>query len=204
MDQNRLAETETDSGSPVVFLELEGRDGQKPLQVQVIVRTLAADLVTLEMSSPGLWFTEENLKGRRGRLRLVAREDQAPLELEGVVTSFTSIFKGHPKSRLGWKLAHSTPSACKVLEDLVPYSLKDMKYMWALCDEAQRDPKPGLPYKNLYLGAGGLILAGAIISRMGLSFSPALGAILMLTGSFIGIGSTLKSLRQKKGAAPCR
>jgi len=87
------------------------------------------------------------------------------------------------------------------VEDLIPYSAKDLKYMWVLWDEAHRYHSTRLRYRKIYAGALGIILAGWLSYRMGSSFSAPLGGILMLAGAFIGAWYCLKSLRHKGHSA---
>jgi hypothetical protein len=70
--------------------------------------------------------------------------------------------------------------------------------LWTLWDEAQTRRPPGLRFRNLYVGAVGLILTGWLMH--GLSFS-ALGGILMLAGAFMGVWFCLKSRRHQKDSA---
>lgn len=84
----------------------------------------------------------------------------------------------------------------------MPYSAKDLKYLWTLWDEAQTRHQPGLPYRYIYVGAVGLILIGCLISRMGHSFSQTLGGVLMVAGSLIGAWYCMRSLRHKRHSAP--
>jgi hypothetical protein len=86
-------------------------------------------------------------------------------------------------------------------EDLIPYSAKDLKYMWTMWDEAQRQHHTGLRYRNIYAGALGVILAGWISYCTGLPFSAPLGGILMLGGALIGTWYSLKALRHKRRSA---
>ena len=81
--------------------------------------------------------------------------------------------------------------------DLVPYSTQDLKYLWTLWDEAQRYQHPGRRYRNIYVGAVGLVLTGWLIHGLGLSFSSPLGGIMMLTGGLTGAWYSLKSLRHQ-------
>jgi hypothetical protein len=94
------------------------------------------------------------------------------------------------------------PRAGSEKEDLIPYSAQDLKYLWALWDEAQKPRSPGLRYRNICLGAVGMILAGGLISALGLSGSMRLGSVLMLGGALIGAWFSLKSLRAKKQSEP--
>jgi hypothetical protein len=87
------------------------------------------------------------------------------------------------------------------VEDLIPYSAKDLKYLWTLWDEAHRHHSTSLRYRNIYAGALGIILVGWFSYRMGLSFSAPLGGILMLAGAFIGAWYCLKALRHKGNSA---
>jgi hypothetical protein len=74
--------------------------------------------------------------------------------------------------------------------------------MWALWDEAQRHQHPGRRYRNIYVGAVGVILTGGLLHGTGLSFSAPLGGILMLAGTLVGAWYCLKSLRHQKQSAP--
>jgi hypothetical protein len=103
--------------------------------------------------------------------------------------------------RAGARCASSSPPPG---EDLIPYSAKDLKYMWTMWDEAHRRHPSGLRYRNIYAGAFGVILAGWLSYRIGLSFSAPLGSILMLGGALIGAWYSLKALRHKRRSAPER
>ena len=84
-------------------------------------------------------------------------------------------------------------------DDLVPYSSKELKYLWTRWDEAQRCYQSGRRYRYIYVGAVGVILTGWLMQ--GLSFSPPVGGILMLVGSLIGIWFCLKARRHHKDSA---
>lgn len=87
--------------------------------------------------------------------------------------------------------------------DLIPYSAKDLKYLWTLWDEAHRRPEPIIRRcRFLYAGALGVILAGWLIQQMGLSGSTPVGGILMLAGSAVGAWSCLKALRYQRHSPP--
>ena len=87
-------------------------------------------------------------------------------------------------------------------EDLIPYSTKELKYLWTLWDEAQRQHQSGPRYRNIYGGAVCVILTGWLISGLGLSYSAPLGGILMIAGTLTGAWYCLKSLRHQKHSAP--
>jgi hypothetical protein len=101
----------------------------------------------------------------------------------------------------GARCASSSPQNA---EDLIPYSAKDLKYLWTLWDEAERHHKPGLRYRNIYAGAMGVILTGWLIYGMGLSLSAPLGSTLVLAGTLIGIWYSLKSLLHQSRSGPKR
>jgi hypothetical protein len=99
------------------------------------------------------------------------------------------------QSPLGRQRDRCAPNSPPNGEDLIPYSAKDLKYLWTLWDEAQTRQYHGMRYRHISVGAVGLILTGWFMH--GLSFS-ALGGILMLAGAFIGIWFYLKSRRHHK------
>jgi len=87
------------------------------------------------------------------------------------------------------------------VEDLAPYSAKNLRYLWTMWDEAHKHQSTGLRYRNIYAGALGIILVGWFSYRMGSSFSAPLGGILMLAGAFIGAWYSVKALRHKDHSA---
>jgi hypothetical protein len=117
------------------------------------------------------------------------------------VTTMTLVPQKPTKSlpvRAGGPGALSSPPNA---EDMIPYSAKDLKYLWAMWDEAHRYHPPTGRHRNIYAGCGGVILVGWIISGMGLSCSVPLGGGLMFGGALIGAWYCLKSLRHKKHSA---
>ena len=109
-----------------------------------------------------------------------------------------------PEARQERAGARCASSSLPPGEDLIPYSAKDLKYMWTMWDEAHRRHPSGLRYRNIYVGAFGAILAGWLSYRTGLSFSAPVGAILMLGGAVLGAWYSLKALRHNRGSAPER
>ena len=117
------------------------------------------------------------------RARLKETSYPATVNSAGIVTT-------GPR-REGARCASNSP---KNGEDLIPYSAKELKYLWILWDEAQRHQQPGLRYRNIYAGAMGVILTGWLIYGMGLSLSAPVGGILVLAGALTGAWYSLKSL----------
>ncbi len=101
--------------------------------------------------------------------------------------------------RGGARCASHSP---KNVEDLIPYSAKELKYLWIRWDEAQRHHQPGLRYRNIYAGAMGVILTGWLIYGMGLSLSAPVGGILALAGALIVVWYSLKSLLHQRQSGP--
>jgi|WetSurMetagenome_2_1015567.scaffolds.fasta_scaffold1082084_1 hypothetical protein len=101
--------------------------------------------------------------------------------------------------REGARCASDSP---KNVEALIPYSTKELKYLWIRWDEAQRHRQPGLRYRNIYAGAMGVILTGWLIYGMGLSLSAPVGGILALAGALIGGWYSLKSLLHQRQSGP--
>jgi hypothetical protein len=86
--------------------------------------------------------------------------------------------------------------------DLIPYSARELKYLWTLWDEAQRGRPPGLRYRNIYAGAMVVILTGWLIYGMGLSLSVPVGGTLALAGALIGGWYSLKSILHQRQSGP--
>ena len=122
--------------------------------------------------------------------------------LKETVAAQTLISPEPSESRLGRNRARCATIPPPNAADLIPYSAKDLKYLWTLWDEAQRRHQTGRRYRRIYVGAGGVILTGWLIHSMGLSGSTPAGGILMLAGALVGAWYCLKSLRHPRHSAP--
>jgi hypothetical protein len=119
-----------------------------------------------------------------------------------IVTPLRLIPPESSEPSLGREGARCASSSPQNVDDLIPYSAKDLKYLWTVWDEAQRHHRPGLRYRNIYAGAMGVILTGWLIYGMGLSLSAPLGGILVLAGALIVGWYSLKSLGHQKQSGP--
>ena len=97
--------------------------------------------------------------------------------------------------------ARCVSSSATTGEELIPYSPKELKYLCSLWDEVQRHQEPGLPYRDIYIGAVGVILTGWLLSGVEQSLLANLGGILMFAGGLIGAWFSLKTLRHQKHSA---
>jgi len=118
--------------------------------------------------------------------------------LKETVAALKVIIPEPSESRLRRQRARCAPNSPPNGEDLIPYSPKELKYLWTRWDEAQTRRQPGMRYRHLYVGAVAVILTGWLM--YGLQFS-ALGGILMLAGAFIGVWYCLKARRHHKDSA---
>jgi hypothetical protein len=106
----------------------------------------------------------------------------------------------HPepsKTRLkeaGDRCALDSPQGTK---DLIPYSIKELRYLCAMWDEAERLHQPGRRHRKIFAGAVGVVLAGWLIYGLGLSCSTPLGGSLMLGGVLMGAWHWLKFRRRQ-------
>ena len=105
------------------------------------------------------------------------------------------------KSRCGGERARCAPDSPQEAKDLIPYSAKELKYLWTMWDEARRYHQPGRRHRNLFAGAVGVILTGWLIYGLGLSCSAPLGGMLMVAGALIGAWHWLKFRRQQRHSA---
>lgn len=90
------------------------------------------------------------------------------------------------------------PDSPQEVKDLIPYSSKELKYLWAMWDEAGRYHQPGRRHRNIFAGAVGVMLTGWLIYGLGLSGCARLGGILMLAGGLIGAWHWLKFRRYQR------
>jgi hypothetical protein len=112
--------------------------------------------------------------------------------------SIGEIPPGPSESCLKADRARSASESSAAAEEMIPYSAKELKYLCTMWDEVQRHQEPGLPYKNIYIGATSVILGGWLLCSLNHSFWANLGGILMFAGGLAGIWFTLKSLRQQR------
>jgi hypothetical protein len=123
--------------------------------------------------------------------------DQTELKKTGAALRF--IPPELSASRLGRGQARCGANSSANEADLIPYSAKDLKYLWIMWDEAQRRRHPGRRYRNIYIGAAGVILTGYLLhSWEEPVICRTLGDILMLAGACLGACYCWKSLRQQK------
>jgi hypothetical protein len=101
----------------------------------------------------------------------------------------------------GEERAGCAPDSPPEVKDLIPYSAKELKYLWTMWDEAWRHHQPGQRHRNIFAGAVGVILTGWLIYGLGLSCSAPLGGILMLAGALIGAWHWLKFRRHQRHSA---
>ncbi len=200
MNQGRVIRTQ-EADAPGLWLELEGPTGHSGQRVSVTVRTLAANLVTLEMTPSRFRPLGEDLKGRKGRLRLAVGEGTVPLVFNGIVTSTGFVANGRPKATLGLKLTRLNQKGRRTLENLIPHTHRDLQVLWTRWDESHRRQPLRLTSTNFFLGISVLIMTGSLLSLTGLSFSHKLGNGLIFAGSVIGIACCLRFFRQRKLAA---
>lgn len=200
MNQGRVIRTQAGE-APGLWLELEGPTGHGGQRVPVTVRTLAANLVTLEMSPTRFRPLGDDLKGRKGRLRLAAGDGTVPLVLDGIITSTGFVANGRPKATLGLKLTRLNQKGRRTLEELISHTHRDLQVLWTRWDEAHRRQPLRLTSTNFFLGISVLIMAGSLLSLTGSSFSHKLGNGLIFAGSVIGIAGCLRFFRQRNLAA---
>ena len=200
MNQGRVIQTQ-EGEAPGLWLELEGPTAHGGQRVPVTVRTLAANLVTLEMTPSRFRPLGDDLKGRKGKLHLAAGDGTVPLVLDGIVTSTGFVANGRPKATLGLKLTRLNQKGRRTLEELIPHTHRDLQVLWNRWDEAHRRQPLRLTSSNFFLGISILIMAGSLRSLTGLSFSHKLGNGLIFAGSVIGIAYCLKFIRQRQPAA---
>ena len=103
--------------------------------------------------------------------------------------------------RRGGERARCASGSPQEAKDLIPYSAKELKYLWTMWDEARRHYQPGRRHRHLVAGAVGVILTGWLIYGLGLSCSASLGGIMMLAGALIGAWHWLKFRRHQRHSA---
>jgi hypothetical protein len=111
------------------------------------------------------------------------------------------ILEKQPQSLPGAPRRPRRPDSPPAMEDMVPSSTKEQKHLQTLWDKSQGRRETGLPYRNLYIGAVSLILAGFVFQGIDSSYSPQGGGLLMLAGGLIGAFYSYKSLRQNRLSA---
>jgi hypothetical protein len=105
------------------------------------------------------------------------------------------------KTRRGGDRVRCALDSPREMKDTIPYSAKELKYLWAMWDEAGRLQQPGRRHRNIFAGAVGVTLTGWFMYGLGLSCCARLGSILMLTGAVIGAWHWLKLRRHQRHSA---
>jgi hypothetical protein len=105
------------------------------------------------------------------------------------------------KTRRGGDQVRCAPDSPQEIKDMIPYSAKELKYLWNMWDEARRHQQPGRRHRNILAGAVGVTLAGWFIYGLGLACCTRLGSILMLAGVLIGAWHYMKLRRHQRHSA---
>ena len=177
-------------------IQISGGSASPPLYPVPYLQTAAAlPVINFSPSDSGLAEKTAGIPKLR-RIKDNSRQDEVmgQARMKETSTSLRLILSESPPPRLVREGARCVPNSPKNGEDLIPYSPKELKYLWILWDEAQRYQQPGLRYRNIYAGAMGVILTGWLVYGLGLSVSAPVGGILVLAGALTGAWYFLKSL----------
>jgi len=104
-------------------------------------------------------------------------------------------------TRRGGEGVRCAPDLPPGMKDTIPYSAKELRYLWIMWDEASRHHQPGRRHRNLFAAAVGVILTGWFIYGLGLACCARLGGILMLAGAFSGAWHYMKFRRHQRHSA---
>jgi Flp pilus assembly protein TadB len=105
---------------------------------------------------------------------------------------------GPSTTRRGGERVRCVPDSPQGMKDMIPYSAKELKYLWIMWDEARRHQQPGRRHRNLFAAAVGVVLTGWFLYGLGLSCSAPLGGILMLAGALSGAWHYMKFRRHQR------
>lgn len=181
---------------PSSILEIDAPGAGAPHHFPVTVQNLAGGVVTLEVKSPWSMADWENLRGRRGHLRLHPGGTEEALEVKGTLTWTKDSGDGRSRLWVGMELAQTDPITHKLLADQIPHTHKDIKGLWERWDQNLERPAEAQTHQKVYRAGLGLLLGGLACQLAGTPSYQFFGWILWFCGSLAVAGQILWSMRQ--------
>jgi hypothetical protein len=195
-EQSKAAAT----GSPALMLEIPGRKKLAPLRIPVIIQNLSMGGLTLTVSNP--WGTGDwdRYQGEECVLRVEGYGDQEipPIKAKIAWTKFDG--NGQPPLSLGLHLMKSPGEARRLLSNLLPHTLQDIKGLWDRYDQVRQIPPQSHLLHHCYIGGLVLLIGGLALQITGSPAYKMWGWLLWLLGSLGVAGKIIWPLWQKRAS----
>jgi len=131
-----MAETESNTPTPSLRLEIKGDKGQKSVTIPVNLKNLYSGMVLLEVNSFGFIEDPETLQGKQAILRVMSAEATS---INGIMTWTYNATDQIIKINLRMQDTPPNKLASKILESWLPATStsKELKGFWSLWDKTQ-------------------------------------------------------------------
>ena len=187
--------------TPPDFEILAPAGGGLPFHLPVVIKSLSAGGVILEVHYPPEGLDLRELEGRGGVIHLPVAGNGTEMAIRGTVLWTRPQASDNPNFLLGLELAEPTLEMRQALEEQLPIATKDIKELWDHWDRLQESPKPTPPAasQSVYVAGLGVVLGGVILQTWGPENLRSFGFILVLYGCVALAGKSIWSLwRQRR------
>ena len=190
------------ASSPPDF-EILAPGGGPPFHLPVVIKSLSAGGVILEVHYPPEGLDLRELQGRGGVIHLPVAGNGTEMAVRGKVLWTRPQASDNPHFLLGLELAEPTLEMRQGLEDQLPIATKDIKELWDHWDRLQEKPAPPSrsASQGIYVVGMGVVLGGVILQTWGPENLRSFGFILVLYGCVALAAKSILSLwRKRRGA----
>jgi len=191
------------STTPPDFEILAPTGGGLPFHLPVVIKSLSAGGVILEVHYPPEGLDLRELEGRGGVIHLPVAGNGTEMAIRGTVLWTRPQASDNPNFLLGLELAEPTLEMRQALEEQLPIATKDIKELWDHWDRLQENPAPpprSAP-QGIYVVGIGVVLGGVVLQTWGPENLRSFGFILVLYGCVaLAVKSIWSLWRQKRDA----
>jgi hypothetical protein len=181
-----------------LILQIQHPDDERPLQFPVVIRNLAAGVVTLELKNPWFNLNWKTLKGLGVCLRLLSAGTDEVTDIRGTVTWAKPALQGSSNLSLGLELATPTPATHKLLSGHIPHTSDDIKGLWDRWDEARQSSSAAAISTKIGYAAVALLAVGLVLQLAEPRTYKLFGWGLWFIGTLAVAGQTLQYWKNRK------
>jgi hypothetical protein len=202
MEELHPSGTSQTPGTNLPDLEiLAPAEGGLPFHLPVVIKSLSAGGVILEVHYPPEGLDLREFQGRGGLIHLPLSGNGREMTIRGTVLWTRPQASDNPNFLMGLELAEPTLEMRQALEDHLPIATKDIKELWDNWDRLQEKPAPPPrpSSQGIYVVGIGVVAAGVLLQTWGSENLRTFGFILVLYGCLaVAVKSIWSLWRQRR------
>jgi len=206
MEELHPSGTSQTPGTNLPDLEiLAPAEGGLPFHLPVVIKSLSAGGVILEVHYPPEGLDLREFQGRGGLIHLPLSGNGREMTIRGTVLWTRPQASDNPNFLMGLELAEPTLEMRQALEDHLPIATKDIKELWDSWDRLQEKAAPAPPPSQaVYVVGMGVVLGGVTLQMWGPDNLKSFGFILVLYGCAALVVQSIWSLWRQRGQSKRR